>query len=218
LSHWAIHRVFSAVGSRVALGGLVLALHSAVPASARPVEGATRIGLQGGYRYVPNGRFAELAGEAGHPLATPSLGGPAVLGVFGYRPMETLEVALELGWVFQRFHFEDGQTMQLNQLPVSFALRWAPWPGTAFPYLVGGAGYFLNFLSGGPAGSLESHAAAPFGGAGVSFELADRVSAFAEYRFSVARVEVTGLGYLHTGGNLFMLGIELSFAAEEKRL
>ncbi|MGI5865772.1 MAG: outer membrane protein [Myxococcales bacterium] len=196
---------------------LAAALFCLPEAAAEPVAESTRIALQAGWRLAPNARFGELADAAGHPLVGPSAGGPGVLGVFGYRTSRQLEIALEIGWATETFGFEDS-TLSLTHMPLAVAARWAPWPGDLLPYFGGGVGYFLNFFSGGPIGSLESHGGGPFALAGVSWQLADRFGLIAEYRLGLARVELPGLGWMQTGGNWFCLGAQYAFAPERRRL
>jgi opacity protein-like surface antigen len=194
-----------------------LAFAEAVPARGAPVEDGGRIAVQAGWHYTLNGRFAELAGAAGHPLDRPSAGGPAVMAVFAYRPTLELEISLEFGYSHERFAFRD-TALELTTLPVAVAARYALVVGPITPYLGGGVGYFLNFVSASPVGSLESHGAGPMVIAGASFDVGERIALVAEYRIAFARVSIPGLAPLQTGGNWFLLGAQISFAPEEKRL
>lgn len=187
-------------------------------AAAVPGQGTTRIGLQLGWRYQPNGRFLEWASSSRHPLTGASPGGPSLLGVFGYRVLPELEVAIELGFGAERFRFRDDPAMTLEQMPVTLAVRWAPWGGALYPYLGAGYGYFLNFFSNAPGGTKESHGAGPTVLAGAVYDVTPRVSLVAEYRFAYCRVELTDLGYLQTGGSTFFLGAHVAFPPEDRRL
>lgn len=197
---------------------LACLLLAARPARAEPVEDGGRIGLQVGWRYTLNGRFAELAAAAGHPLAHAPAGGPAALAVFAYRPKLALEVSLEAGFARERFRFAESPPMDLWTMPVDVALRYAIVAGAITPYLGGGFGYFLNFVSSGPVGSLESHGTGPFALAGVSIDVSERLALLAEYRIAFARVAIPGLGPVQTGGNWFLLGAQVAFAPEPRRL
>lgn len=190
------------------------------PALARalPPENTTRIAVMGGYRYQPNARFLEWAEINGHVPRGPSPGGAAILGVFGYRPLPELEISIELGFNWEQFGFVDEKPMQLMQMPIDLALRYAPWGGKLYPYFGVGYGYVLNFFSDAPGGAIESHAAGPIVLAGGAFELSNRVSVLAEARYSYSRVEVQDLGYLQTGGLIVFLGIQLAFPPEDKHL
>lgn len=181
------------------------------------MEEGARIGFQVGWHYTLNGRFAELAAAAGHPLARSSPGGPAALAVFGYRPKLPLEVSIELGIAHERFLFP-GAPMELWTAPVDLAVRYALATGAVTPYLGGGYGYFLNFVSSGPVGSLESHAAGPFAVAGVAIDVSERVALVAEYRLAFARAAIPGLAPIQTGGNWFLVGAQVAFAPEPRRL
>ncbi|MBI5547049.1 MAG: outer membrane beta-barrel protein [Deltaproteobacteria bacterium] len=197
------------------LGGL------ATPATAWavPPEDTTRIALQAGWRLQPNARFGEWAAKNGYPLSGTSPGGPALLAVFGYRPMSELEVSLEIGWAWERFQFVDAKPMQLNQLPITAAVRWAPLGGsTIYPYLGAGYGYLLNFLTDAPGGSVESHSSTPLLMAGAVFDITDRVSIVAEYRFAFSRIAIANLGFMQAGGNTFFVGAHLAFPPEDRRL
>jgi hypothetical protein len=174
--------------------------------------------VQAGWRWVPNGRFEAQARDSGHPLAGSSPGGPSILGVFAYRPTLDLETAIEVGWASERFVFAEGPAMQLSHVPVAVAARWAPSVGRFSPYLGGGLGYFLNFFSGGPLGTAESHGAGPFFLAGAALDVTDRVAFTAEYRLAFARVGLPGLGSLQTGGSQLQLGVQIAFPPEDRRL
>ena len=186
-------------------------------AQAVPAEDTTRIALQAGWRYQPNGRFAEWTAMSGYPMTSKITGGPTLLFIFAYRPMPEIEVALEVGWAFERFSFENAKPMQLNQIPITAAVRYAPFAGSIFPYVGVGYGYMLNFFTDAPGGTVESHGSTPVLIAGGSLELSDRISINLEYRYTLCRVELTNLGYMQAGGNSLYLGVSLAFPPEDKR-
>ncbi len=194
-----------------------LTFAKAGPARGEPVENGGRIAVLAGWHYTLNGRFAELVRDAGYPLDRASPGGPAVVAVFAYRPKLELEISLELGYSHERLAFRD-TAMELTTMPLAVAARYALIAGPITPYLGGGISYFLNFISASPVGSLESHGVGPFFIAGASFDVGDRLALIAEYRIAFARVSVPGLAPLQTGGNWFLLGAQISFRPEEKRL
>lgn len=197
---------------------LVALLAAARAAGAEPVDQGSRIAGLVGWRYVPNARFEAQAREAGRPLARSSPGGPSVWAVFGYRPRLDLEVAIDVGWAYERFEPAGVPPLVLHQLPVGIGLRWAPLSlGPVYPYLGGGLAYFLNFFSGGPAGGLESHAQGPVFLVGGVFDVSDRVALVAEYRLALARAAVPGLGFAQVGGNALTVGVQVAFEPEPQR-
>ncbi len=191
----------------VAAGLLLVSL----PALAVPVDGGSRIGVQAGWNYNFNSRFEQQASAAGNPLASSPIGGPSVLATFAYRPLEKLEVAIELGYTFEQLEFAGGPTTQISRIPILLAGRYTPWVGKFWPYVGAGGGYFLNFIANGPEGSLESHGAGPVLIAGAGFDLTDRISLTAEYRLAFVRIGMPGVGFLNTGGNFLLFGAQYSF-------
>lgn len=179
---------------------------------AAPVDGASRIAVQAGWNYAPNARFEQQARAAGKPLAASSPGGPTVLGVFGYRPLEQLEVAIEIGYTYERFEFAGGPTTEISRIPLLLAFRYTPAVfGNLWPYLGGGGGYFLNFVGNGPHGGLETHGAGPVFIAGAGFDLTERIALTAEYRLAFARVGMPGVGFFNVGGNFLLIGAQYGF-------
>jgi len=205
--------VFRLLRSALVLGVVCAAL----PARAELQEDTTRVALQVGYRYQPNARFAEWAELTGHPLAKQSSGGPSLLGVFAYRPLQDVEVSLEIGWTYETFEFLEGKALVFNQLPITLSVRYTPFTTQYFyPYIGAGFGYFLNFFSDAPGGTPESHGQGPVLIAGGVFDLSKRFSVYVEYRYSLCRVELLDLGYMQVGGNQFFLGIQLNFPPDTK--
>jgi hypothetical protein len=200
---------------------LIGALHAAGPASAQVVEEGTRVAAQGGWRWAPNGGFAERARALGMPLTGTPRGGPSMLLVFGYRPLASLEIAAEIGYAHERFDFTGGESLSLTQVPLLVAARFYPWSGGLTPYFGGGIGYFLNFMDGIEA--FESHTSGPFLLAGLSLGVGERLAVFAEARgaFIVAELGAPAglaLGTLQTGGVSLMLGAQFSFPPEKREL
>lgn len=198
-----------------------LCLAALAPSSARaiPPENTTRLGFQLGYRYQPNARFLEWAAINGHTSSAALTGGPTFALSFGYRPLPELEVSIELGYAFEQYGFVGLKPMQLHQVPVALAVRYAPVSlGPFYPYLGLGYGYLLNFFQDAPGGAAESHGNAPTGIVGGVLEVSKRVSIFIEYRYSYCRVEIPNLGYLQAGGNSFFLGLQVGFPPEDNRL
>ena len=197
-----------------------LCLAALAPSGARalPPENTTRIALEAGWRYQPNARFAEWAAINGHTSTGQSSGGPALIATFGYRPLAEIEVAIEIGFAYERYGFLGEKPMELNQLPITLSVRYTPFTGSIYPYVGLGYGYVLNFFTDAPGGGIESHGSGPTALLGVAFEVSKRVSILAEYRYTYCRVEVGNLGYLQAGGNGFYVGVQLAFPPEDNRL
>jgi len=183
-------------------------------ARAEPRAEQTRIGVLGGWRYSFNGAFLDQASAAGVALER-SVGGPSLVSVFGYRPSESWEVGIELGFAYDRWGLPDG-SLQLYQMPVGIVGRWSPWSGTGSPYLGFGFGYLLNFVSNKDQ-SIENHTQAPCLMLGSTFDLSEKLALLAEYRFSYGPIEFEGLGRMQTGGHSLFVGVQMSFPPEEKR-
>ncbi len=200
-----------------AASALVLLACTAATARATPNEDSTRIAVGAGWRYQPNARFGEWASGYGTPLLGPSPGGPGVLATFGYQALPNLEVSMDVGLFEERFAFAD-RTMGLTNVPITVNVRYFPWQAQLSPYVGLGAGYFLNFVSDSPKGGMESHGSGPLAILGAVLELSQRWSMVVEYRLGLARVELPGVGYLQTGGNTLVLGAQMSFPPEVRRL
>jgi outer membrane protein W len=184
-------------------------------------EDTGRIGLMFGWRYQPNARFNELATMNGYPITGASPGGPTVLAAFGYRALDQLEVAIEVGYAHESFKFTNvDKPFQLNQIPLTIAVRWAPFQWRFYPYIGAGFGYLLNFFSDPPppASYLESNGSGPVGIIGVTGDIWDRVSLVIEYRYTYSRVQLGDLGAMQVGGNSFFIGVQLAFPPEDRRL
>ena len=206
------------LSSLLLAGAVCLAVLAPSAALALPPENTTRVAFQAGWRYQPNLRFAEWAAINGHTSTGQSNGGPAFIATFGYRPLPELEVSIELGYNNESFGFVGEKSMQLSQLPITLAARYAPFGGSIYPYFGVGYGYVLNFFQDAPGGESESHGSGPTAIVGGTLEVSKRVSIFLEYRYTYCRVEIAKLGYLQAGGNLFFLGVQLAFPPEDNRL
>ncbi len=216
-----MRRPLTRPAATVFASALCLALAALAPASARaiPQENTTRLGFQAGYRYQPNARFLEWAAINGYQSTGSITGGPSFVLSFGYRPLAELEVAIELGYAFEQFGFEGLRPMQLHQVPVNLALRYAPLAlGPFYPYVGFGYGYLLNFFQDAPGKAVESHGSGPTGIVGATLELSKTVSVFVEYRYTYCRTEIENLGYMQVGGNGFFLGAQVAFPPEDNRL
>ena len=180
-------------------------------------EGA-RLALLAGYHYWPQNKFENSAAGAGYMLDRRGVGGPQVGFEFGYRVAPSWDVAIEIGYTWERIAFSDGASSH-SSLPLMFAARWLPWPGGFEPFFGVGAGYILNFYSGGVFEYLESHAMGVMADAGFFFPFNDSLSVTAELRFSYGVSEMNKpFRDVMCGGLSLLVGIQWGFRPKKREL
>lgn len=180
--------------------------------------GGARLALLAGYHYWPQTSFENSAVGAGYMLDRRAVGGPQVGLEFGYRVDSSWDVAIEIGYSWERIAFSDGASSH-STLPLMFTARWLPWPGGIEPFFGVGAGYILNFYSGGILDYLESHSMGAMASAGCFFPFTESISATAELRFSYGVSEMNNpFRSVMCGGIALLVGIQWGFKLEKREL
>lgn len=198
---------------------LLLLLSLLLPTSGwARLEGQGRVSLMPGWRLTPNEYFYGSAQLAGHPVTTPSRGGPMGVGSFAYGASEIWEVAIDL--------FAGTETLRLDGLePISSvsygALIGARWQ-TAL--LWEDLTFTVGLLTGPTLVLVDSRAfsrpierltTAYGGNAGLCLRLAGSWGLSLEYRLLFARGVVPSIGGVNGGGHWLSLGVTYFFAPSE---
>ncbi len=200
---------------RVAVG--LLAGVAATANAAAPIVESTRIALNVGWRYTPNATFAQQASTNGYPLAGTPVGGPAALLTFAYEFTERFEVAIELGYNAERFTLVGAPPLTLSSVPILVDFRWwfASWQRVAF-YAGAGAGYLMNFWTGGPTAYFEAPTATPVLMLGMAIALNETLAVVIEDRETLARVLAENVGMAQVGGNTLTVGLHYSLGVSTR--
>lgn len=212
-------------GAILWLGGLSLALLFSSPSSAlanEPQQSArtdgTRLAVLAGYRYWPQHKFENSAAGAGHLMENRAFGGPQFEFAFGYRVSRSWDVSIEIGFAWESIDFRAGPTSHTS-LPLMFVGRFLPWPGGLEPFVGLGAGYVLNFYSGGVLDYLESHSMGAMANVGLFYAMADRAALTAELRFTYAVSEMNApFRNRMSGGLALLIGVQWAFAPARREL
>ncbi len=182
------------------------------------ITDGTRLAFLAGYRYWPQGKFENSATGAGYLLERRAIGGPQFAFDFGYRVSRHWDVAIEMSFTWESIDFRGGATSH-SSLPLMFVGRFLPWPGRFDPFVGVGAGYVLNFYSGGRLGYLESHSMGAMAGIGFFYALTKRASLIAELRFTYAVSEMSEpFRSRMSGGLALLVGAQWSFAPANQSL
>ncbi|MBR2979936.1 MAG: hypothetical protein IKC51_08400 [Myxococcaceae bacterium] len=198
--------------------GFALAEPAAKPPGQSVVTDGTRLAFLAGYRYWPQGKFENSATGAGYLLERRALGGPQFAFDFGYRVSRNWDVAIEMSFTWESIDFVGGATSH-SSLPLMFVGRFLPWPGRFDPFVGIGAGYVLNFYSGGRLGYLESHSMGAMAGISFFYALTKRASLIAELRFTYAVSEMSEpFRSRMSGGLALLVGAQWSFAPANQSL
>lgn len=178
----------------------------------------TRLAFLVGYRYWPQNKFENSATGAGYLLEKRALGGPQFEFEFGYRLAHNWDISIEMGFTWESIDFRAGPTSH-SSLPLMFVGRFLPWPGRFEPFFGLGAGYVLNFYSGGVLDYLESHAMGAMANVGFFYAMTDRASLTAELRFTYAVSEMSEpFRSRMSGGLALLIGVQWAFLPERQAL
>jgi hypothetical protein len=189
-------------------------LLAAPRAHASAIEDSTRIGFFLGGRYVPHGHLLREAQERGNPIDSQTPFGFVGMLSFAYRVQQSLEISLEGGVMPDSYHLKSTGTMSLLSVPLGASLRWAPLDRMISPYLGGGGGYMLNFLSGAPTSQSEAHTSLYHFMVGATVDLGPHFQLFVEDRWMFSFPKILNLGETNGGGNAFMVGFSYILAPE----
>lgn len=205
-----------------ALAVLVIALWAADGrAESRSIDGWGRITVFGGYRYTPQGYFADKAAEAGTPMIRPSPGGPQGGASFGYGAFSFVEVSVDLLIGYETFELEGHQPFSSVQYGGLLGARFtkmdvlftgfAPYAGVQF-------GPILSSITSNSAPQGEKLLGGISVNGGFTYRFAQRFGVSLDVRWLFARhyVEVVGAG-ANAGGLWASLGFTIFFAPEPKR-
>lgn len=206
------------------LGGLCIALflspcraQAKAPQQSARTDG-TRLAFLVGYRYWPQNKFENSATGAGYLLERRALGGLQFEFEFGYRVVRHWDVSIEMGFTWESIDFRDGPTSHTS-LPLMFVGRFLPWPGRFEPFVGLGAGYVLNFYSGGLLDYLESHSMGALANVGFFYAMTEHASLTAELRFTYAVSEMSEpFRSRMSGGLAVLIGVQWSFVPERQEL
>ncbi|HLL54866.1 MAG TPA: hypothetical protein VK447_15030 [Myxococcaceae bacterium] len=200
------------------LAVLVFAL-AALPALG--AEGEGRVTLQGGWRLTPNDFFFARAESLGITRESRSIGGPTVVGTFGYMATDALEVTIDLFVGFEQLRLSGREPLSSLTYGGAGGVRYhVPLGSLPFADLSAHVGALL-----GPTLVLETGGGIPepteelvsgyMASAGLSAR-SGTMSIALEYRLLLARGFVPGIGGINGGGSWFGLGVTWWIAAESR--
>lgn len=203
-----------------ALLALAVALCAAgARAESRSIDGWGRITAFGGYRYVPNGYFAEKAAEAGAPMKKPSPGGPQGGASFGYGAFSFLEVTIDLLIGYETFELE-------GQAPFS-SVTYGGLLGARFtkldllftgfaPYAGVQAGPILSIVTSNSAPQPEKFLGGIAINGGFNYRFTERLGINLDVRWMFARNYVEPIAGCNVGGLWVSLGFSVFFPPAPK--
>jgi len=191
--------------------GLVVA--AAAPAFAGvPDKGDGTITAMGGFRLVPGGDYASETG------ATHSLVQPGVLGSFGYQIDDDLHVAIQVGYMLDRYGSGSSE-LKIFSVPIFLAIDTALVKDTWYTlYAGGGLGYSLNTSSRGGT-NVEANSTAVFLALGMRMRLSDHFAFVVEERYTLssAQLDPNAHSSINVGGNFLGIGLQLHFFSSEDK-
>lgn len=171
------------------------------------------VGLEAGYRVVPDAPFRSTAAKAGRPMTAHDLGGPALLLPLLYRVDRDWSVLIEGGYGIDRYEIAHEGTVDLRTATLHAGVQRAiDFGSDRFePFFEAGIGYYLSTFTtrdgAGPAHTLEANATGGFLGAGVRVALTADLGLTVEDRYAFAFVGLQGVGDSSVGGNTTALGL-----------
>jgi opacity protein-like surface antigen len=164
--------------TRATLGALTLVIAStAFAQQERTMEGVSRVALQGGYKWAPNGSFVNQAATDGHPLKGSMPGGPQFSASFGYAPLEWLEATIDVFIGFEGFTLDGLERFTSTTYGALLGVRVGrmdfPVRGL-LPYLGFQLGPALSFLTSKSIASAEKLNTGYSINAGLTYRFADK--------------------------------------------
>ncbi len=204
--------------------GLSLALLLlASGAQASSIDGAGRISIGGGLRWVPNWWLVERAAEAGTPVVDHLQLGPSGIASFGYGVAAWLELAIDLfvGWEQFSTLQPDGAKNVYSSLMgagmVGARLVGKQLWGPVSPWLTAQGGALFSSLAGPGIDNGEVLAPAFAAGGGLDVQLSDRYGLSFDVRYVYGRNYLEGISGMNVGGVMGTLSFVIFFPPEPKR-
>jgi hypothetical protein len=199
-----------------------VALLAALPARAGPsLEGTGRVTAEVGWRLTPNDSFYADALKVGLTRTRDSVGGPTVMGSFGYMMTDQLELSIDLFAGGERLALQGlapinsvtygatvGPRLYLPLGPFAFAEDWRLFAGV----LVGPT--LVLAFGGNIPGTSEVAIGSYMGSVGVAARLSDELGLSLEYRLLLVRGQVPGIGGVNGGGSWLGIGLTWHLAGE----
>lgn len=205
--------------------GALWAVLLAAPAWAQPsfgpsLEGWGRIGVLGGYRWVPNWYFFDRAQGVGTPLVSANQGGPQAQVSFGYGASEWLEVAVDLFAGVDAFELDGPAPFTAYTYGALLGARLVasevPVPRLS-PYLGAGVGPTFVLLQSRSVRAPERLVIGLAVLGGVQWQVHERWAVSLDVRWLLARGSVPGVSSFNAGGVLFSLGVSYRLPPEPQR-
>jgi len=197
-----------------------LALAALVAASAASAaEGEGRVTIEAGWRWTPNDYFYASAAKANFPRERDSLGGPQLVGSFGYFAKDSLEVSIDLLAGGEQLHLVDRPAFTSFTYGAVAGVRYhLTWFDPVTLYLGVQGGPMLVNLSGGNIEVTEELLTAFQGSAGLGVQLTPEFGLALEYRYLLARGFVPGIGGVNGGGSWVGIGFTWHVSGQGARL
>jgi len=189
-------------------------------AQSRSIEGAGRITVGIGPRYVDKTWFAQHAKDAGWPMTDSLPVGPFALATFAYGATSWLEASIDLFGGYDRFTVQGLAPFDSVTYGANLALR-ATKLDVLFkgfsPYLGVGVGPTLVLVTSPSRTHPESAQVGTTVSAGFTLALADGLGLSLDVRWLLARGFVNDISGVNAGGIIATLGVSFLFPPEPKR-
>ncbi len=199
------------------------ALLTAFGAQAGSIDGAGRISIGGGVRWIPNWFFVEKALEQDYTVVENLQLGPSGVASFGYGVTAWLELAIDLvaSWEGTRLTKPGGEDMFLSSFMAAGLLgfrvvgkdlvgRFSPWA------TVQGGGLFSSLNAPG-VDNAENMQPTFAAGGGFDIQFSTSIGLSLDVRYIYGRSFVPGISGINVGGVLATLSVVIFFPAEPKR-
>lgn len=203
---------------------LLLLMLSSSAAFADGIDGAGRVSLGGGFRWVPNWWFADHAAAAGTPVIPGLSGGPELTASFGYGVTANLEFSIDLlgGYENIALALPDGQRDEYTSAVYGAQVGGRFVGNNVFfkglmPYAGLQAGPLLSSISSrvNPQPERVLFAFSALGG--LTYRFAERYGLTLEARYINARAALWPISGINVGGVAFSAMFTIFFPPAVKR-
>jgi hypothetical protein len=199
---------------------VAFAAPTVLPEEERTLDGLGRIGLQLGYRWVPNNYFYGKAGEAGYPLDYRSPGGGAAAIGFGYGATSFVEGAVDIFINYEQLHLKNTEALNSTSYGALFGARFGKMDfpvHNLYPYLGFQVGPVLGIVNSDNYKNGERLTTGYMGVAGLTWRVTERIALVFDVRYLLARSYVTGISGVNVGGLMVTLGFTTYFAGQSNK-
>lgn len=201
---------------------LLFALLLAGSAGASSIDGAGRISIGAGARWIPQWYLIDHAATAGTPVVDFVGFGPSLVGSFGYGVASWLELSIDLlgGWQPLSIQRPEGVSrynsfMGMGAIGARIVGKklWGP----VSPWATAMGGGIFSSLSGPDVAHQEDFKPSFIGGAGIDINVNEHYGLSFDVRYIYGRNFFPGISSFNTGGVMLTISFVMFFAPEQKR-